>query len=95
MSVTGALQYSTLVWEIRENSRDYLLNLAENAFIYINVMRCTFNAVYESFYNGPFLGKNFNFEFQLHVKWLSLSTKIKPVSVQTHNLRDTGLMFVV
>ena len=81
--------------EIRENSSDYPLNLAENMFIYIIVMRCTFNAVYESFYNEPFLDKNFNFEFQLHVKWLSLSTKIKPVSLQTQDLRDIGLIFVV
>jgi len=41
------------------------------------------------------LDKNFNFEFQLHAKWLSLSKKIKPMSVQAHDLRDTGVIFVI
>lgn len=95
MSVIGALQYSTLVWELRESSSDYPLNLAENTFIYIVIKRCTFTAVYEYFYNEPLLDKNFNFEFKLHVKWFSLSTKIKPISVQTQDLRNTGLIFVV
>jgi len=94
VSVTRALQYSTLVWEIRENSSDYPLNLAENTFIYIIVMRYTFNVACESFYNEPVLDKNFNFEFQFQVTWLPLSTKIKPMSVQTQDFRDAGLIFV-